>query len=120
VAAPVPQAPAPAAAAPAQQETVETPVSLVRRVSPTVPRIANKAFLPANLREGDIKVILKIFVDAQGHPVKVVIVQGVAGPFGYNDSAQNAALASGYAPATRNGKPTTGWMTLEYNFGKAK
>ncbi len=120
VATPVPQAPAPAAAAPAQQETVETPVSLVRRVSPAVPRIANKAFLPANLREGDIKVILKIFVDAQGHPVKVVIVQGVAGPFGYNDSAQNAALASGYAPATRNGKPTTGWMTLEYNFGKAR
>ncbi|NTV73069.1 MAG: hypothetical protein HGA66_02555 [Holophaga sp.] len=120
VAAPVPQAPPPAAAAPVQQEMVETPATLVRRVSPTAPRIANKAFLPAGLRDGDIKVVLKIFVDAQGHPVKVVIVQGVAGPFGFNDAAQNAALASGYAPATRNGKPTTGWMTLEYNFGKAK
>ncbi|BDU73508.1 hypothetical protein [Mesoterricola silvestris] len=117
VATPVPQPAAPAAS---QQDTVETAATLVRRVSPTVPRLANKAFLPANVRDSDIKVILKIFVDAQGRPVKVVIVQGVAGPFGYNDAAQTAALASGYAPATRNGKPTTGWMTLEYNFGKAR
>jgi hypothetical protein len=98
---------------------VETPPTFTNRVAPVVPRLVNKNFLPSNLRDNEIKVFLRIFVDAQGHPVKVVITQGVPGPFGYNDSAQKAALDSSYAPATRNGKPVTGWLTVEYNFGRA-
>ena len=127
VAAPAPQpqaaaptpAPTPAPAATAT-DVVETPVAITKKVAPAPPRLANKNFLPPGLREGDIKVALKVFVDAQGRPLKVVITRGVDGPFGYNDSAQNAALASAYAPATKNGKPTTGWMNMEYNFGRAR
>jgi len=111
--------PAPAAA-PAPAEAVETPVAITSRVAPIAPRVANKAFLPADLRNQDIKVSLRVFVDAQGRPLKVVIVKGVDGPFGFNGAAQKAAQDSTYAPATRNGKPVTGWVAVEYNFGRVK
>jgi hypothetical protein len=115
-------APAPKqAAAPAPaQEVVETPPSFQRRATPIAPRVANKNFLPGNLRDSEVKVSLRIFVDAQGRAVKVMIVNGVSGPFGYNDAAQKAALESTYNPATRNGKPSTGWLSVEYNFGRAR
>ena len=123
IAQPTPQAPAaqpaPAPAA-ATQEAVETVASFTNRAIPNAPHVANKAFLPAGLRDQDIKVAVRVFVDAQGRPLKVTIVKGVDGPFGFNDAAQKAALDSGYAPATRNGKPVTGWMNVEYNFGKPR
>ena len=39
------------------------------------------------------------------------------GPFGYNEAATTAALASDYAPAQRGTKASTGWLNIEYNFG---
>jgi outer membrane biosynthesis protein TonB len=110
----------PQAAAPAAQDVAETAPTLTNRKNPVMPRLATKALLPPNLRDTEIKVMLKVFVDAQGHPVKVVILQGVSGPFGYNDAAQNAALGSGFNPGTRNGKPAPAWLTLEYNFGRPR
>ena len=112
--------PTPAVAPP--QDVVETSPSFSTRAPLSQPPRASayKSFLPANLRDQDIKVTLKVFVDAQGHPVKVQIVNGINGPFGYNDAAQNSALASGYTPATRNGKPISAWLTVDYNFGKLK
>jgi len=118
--APAAQAPAPAPAPAPVADIPESAATMTSRVSPMTPRIANKAMLPAGIRDQEVKVDLKVFVDAQGRPVKVVILQGVAGPFGFNDAAQNAALASTYAPATRNGKAVASWMTLEYNFGKVR
>ncbi|WP_316410256.1 energy transducer TonB [Mesoterricola sediminis] len=112
-------APAPVAQAPAAQDVVETAAQIVNRTVPAAPRI-NKSFLPTALREQEIRVQLKVMVDAGGRPARVVIVKGVDGPFGYNDAAQHAALNSTYSPATRNGKPTTGWLTLEYNFGRPR
>jgi hypothetical protein len=110
------------AAAPgdAKEKVVEVPPIITRRVNPVMPRVANKAFLTSNLRDGDIKVVLKVFVNLQGKPVKAVILQGVSGPFGFNDSATNASLASDYTPGTLNGNPVGAWLTLEYNFGMVR
>jgi serine/threonine protein kinase len=118
--APAPVAAPPKAAQQASTEVSETFAAITKKVPPVAPRIANKAFLPAHLREGDIKVSLKVFVSAQGSPLKVVILNGIDGPLGYNDAAQTAALNSQYVPATKNGKPTTGWVNVDYNFGRAR
>jgi len=95
------------------------PATIANRVVPAAPRV-NKSFMPTGMREQEIRVQLKVMVDASGHPARVVMLKGVDGPFGYNDAAQAAALGSTYTPATRNGKPVTGWVTLDYNFGKPK
>jgi TonB family protein len=63
-------------------------------------------------------VTVKVFVDTQGRPLKVLIEQGVEGPFGYNEAAREAARNSTYAPARKGGQPTNGWVSLTYNFGR--
>jgi len=112
-AAPAPAAPVAAPAAPA----ADAQPTVVRMGSPVAPGGA-KAALPPAMQDTDIKVSLKVFVDAAGRPLKVVILKGAEG--GYNDSAQNAALASTYAPGSKNGKPAPGWLNMEFNFGKPK
>jgi hypothetical protein len=87
--------------------------------SPQAPRVAKESLPPA-LQDAEIKVSLKVFVDAAGRPLKVVILKGVDGAAGYNDSAQNAALASSFAAGTKNGKPASGWLNMEFNFGKPR
>jgi hypothetical protein len=91
--------------------------TVTRAGNPQMPRIARES-LPVELRDSEIKVSLKVFVDGTGRPLKVVILKGVDG--GFNESAQNAALASTYAPGSRNGKPASGWLNMEFNFGKAR
>ncbi|MCE1228027.1 MAG: energy transducer TonB [Firmicutes bacterium] len=114
------QTPAPAAAQPAAPEMPDTPPTITRRTMPVAPRIANKAFLPADLRNSEIRVSVRVFVDAQGRPLKVSIEKGVDGPFGFNDAAKQAAYDSAYSPATRGGKPVNGSMVVDYNFGKPR
>ncbi len=111
-----PPAPAPAAAPAPVQDAQPT---VTRLGSPQSPAGA-KAALPPSLQDADIRVSLKVFVDPAGRPLKVVILKGVEGAAGYNDAAQNAALASTYAPAMKAGKPTSGWVNLEFDFGKPK
>jgi len=113
-------APAPAPVPAAAPAPVQDALPLVtHQGSPQVPRVAKES-LPANLQDAEIKVALKVFVDAAGRPLKVVILRGVDGNNSYNDSAQNAALASTYTPGTKNGKPASGWLNMEFNFGKPK
>jgi hypothetical protein len=119
-AATTPQQPSAAPAQAAASDTSETPVTMTRRAAPVPPRTVNKNFLPPALRSSDIKVSVKVFVDQQGRPLKVVVDKGVEGTFGYNDSAKQAAYESSYSPATKGGKPVNGWITVEYNFGKPK
>jgi len=113
-------APARAAApAPAPAPVQDALPVVSHQGSPQIPRVAKES-LPANLQDAEIKVALKVFVDAAGRPLKVVILKGVDGNTSYNDSAQNAALASTYTPGSKNGKPASGWLNMEFNFGKAK
>jgi TonB family protein len=85
--------------------------------SPLIPRVARESLPPA-LQDSEIKVALKVFVNAAGRPLKVVILKG--GTPEFNEAAQNAALTSTYAPGTRNGKPASGWLNMEFNFGKPR
>jgi FtsZ-binding cell division protein ZapB len=87
-----------------------------RIVSRRAPRAVtpSKASLPASMQNSEVKVLLKVFVDASGKPLKAVILQGAEG---CNDAAREAAISSTYAPATKDGKATTGWVVLDYNFG---
>ena len=101
-------------------EGPELPPTITNRVAPAAPRLANKNFLPAELRVSEIHVKVKVFVDAQGRPQKVVIEKGIDGPFGYNDAAKQAAYQSSYAPGTKGGKPVSGSLVVDYNFGKPR
>jgi hypothetical protein len=78
----------------------------------------NKSALPPALQNTDINVTVRVFVDNQGRPLKVLIDKGVEGSFGYNEAAREAALGSSYTPAMKAGKPVTGWITLDYRFGR--
>ena len=97
----------------------DVPPEVTRRLNPNPPPGGREA-LPPGLRQADLKVSLRVFVDAAGRPVKAAIMKGVEGNHGYDDSALAAALGSRYAPASRNGKPVAGSLTLEYDFGKLK
>jgi len=120
--APQQTAPTPTAAAPQAQpaaEAPELPPTMTRRANPTQPHVVKKEFLPPSIRNSEIRVSVRVFVDAQGRPSKVIVDKGVEG-FGYNDAAKQAAYESAYAPATKAGKPINGWITVEYNFGKPR
>jgi protein TonB len=58
---------------------------------------------------------LKVFVGEQGQPLKVQVIEGIAGAFGFDEAAIEAANKSTYRPATRDGKPVRGW-TNEFRF----
>lgn len=60
---------------------------------------------------------VKVFVGAQGLPLKVVVVEGVPGSFGFEEAALEAANKSTFAPAVQGGKPVNGWtepITIEF------
>jgi hypothetical protein len=92
-------------------------VTVARKAAPSVPH-PNKSALPASLQNANINVTVKVFVDNQGRPLKVLIEKGVDGSFGYNEAAREAALGSTYSPAMKGGQATTGWISLNYDFGK--
>jgi uncharacterized surface protein with fasciclin (FAS1) repeats len=110
--------PAPVAAAPAAAPA-DTQPTVVQKGAAVTPAGA-KAALPPSQQDSNIKVSLKVFVDAAGHPQRVVITKGVEGSAGYNDAAQNAALASTYTPGSKDGKPASGWVDMDFDFGKPK
>ena len=110
------EAPKPQAAAPTVPDVEAT---ITQRANPVLPRTVNKNFLPANLRNSEIRVSVKVFVGPEGRPLKVVIENGVEG-FGYNDAAKEAAYKSSYSPAVKGGKAVNGWTTVIYNFGKPR
>ena len=110
--------PAPSASTQGQAVTTqEGPATISKKIAPSIPH-PGKSSLPQALQNSDINVTVKVFVDAQGRPLKVMIDKGVDGPYGYNEAAREAALASSYAAAVKDGKSATGWVTLNYNFGK--
>lgn len=113
-AAPPPTAPAPVQAQPA----IELPAKLVNQSSPAFPARAKNAMNPHRLRE--ITVQVRVFVDSRGNPSKTTIVEGVEGPWGYNEAAVDAALACTYSPATKDGKPVNGHVVVNFRFPKGR
>jgi TonB family protein len=118
-------APAPTPAAPAPTPSSgpvvvdETPVRMTSQATPAFPARAQQARWEAAKAH---TVRLRVFVDANGRPQKVNVIQGVAGPWGFDEAATDAAMRSGFAPATREGKPVSGWIeytvTFQAQFGR--
>ena len=62
---------------------------------------------------------LKVFVGEQGQALKVSLIEGVSGAYGFDEVAIEAAQKSTYSPATRDGKPVKGWTSeIVYKFPK--
>ncbi|MDR3671307.1 MAG: hypothetical protein P4L36_10695 [Holophaga sp.] len=107
----------PAPAPPPSAPVLDAQPTVIHPGNPQIPTVARES-LPVDLRDTDIKVSVKVFVDDVGRPMKAVVLKGVTG--GFNESAKNAALASTCAPGRKNGKPVSGWLNMEFNFGKAR
>jgi len=109
---PVQQAPQ-AAAAP-----VNEPARVVNQVPPTFPLRAVQMRWETN-KEHDVR--LKVFVGEQGQALKVSIIEGVSGAYGFDEAAIEAANKSSYSPATRDGRPVRGWTPeIVYRFPRRR
>lgn len=131
---PVPEIPKPqpmqeatkTAAMPAspQQATAQTAAPVIEPA-----RILNQAAPMFPLRAVQMRwetksehvVRLKVFVGEQGQALKVSVIEGVSGAYGFDEAAIEAANKSTYSPATRDGKPARGWTPeIAYKFPKRK
>jgi TonB family protein len=118
---PTPAAPTPApASAPSSPVVVEeTPVRMTSQAQAIFPVRAQQQRWEASKSH---TVRLKVYIDANGKPQKVNITQSVPGPWGFDEAAQDAAMRSSYAPATRDGRPVAAWIeysvTFQAQFGR--
>ncbi len=118
--APKPMAPGPLPAGPqaaTQVPVVEQPARVVNQVAPMFPLRAKQMRWEAN-QEHDVH--LRVFVGEQGQPLKVMVKQGIPGPYGFDDAAIEAANKSSFAPATRDGKPVRAWVEILYRFPRQR
>lgn len=118
--APKPAAPGPMPSAPqaaTQVPVVEQPARVVNQVAPMFPLRAQQMRWELN-KEHDV--YLRVFVGEQGQPLKVMVKQGIPGPYGFDDAAIEAANKSSFAPATRDGKPVRAWVEILYRFPKRR
>jgi TonB family protein len=67
-------------------------------------------------RSQAVTVLLRITVDAAGHPEGAAILQGVPGPWGFNEAALDVVRRSTYAPAQREGRPVPGTLDVRVVF----
>jgi hypothetical protein len=63
---------------------------------------------------------LKAFVGEDGRVLKVVIMEGVEGGYGFNEAATECVTKSTFHPAVRDGKPIHAWSKLINCTFKAK
>jgi TonB family protein len=122
---PMQEAPKPAAVpTPVQQapQTAAVPVNeparVVNQVPPAFPLRAVQMRWEIN-KEHDVR--LKVFVGEQGQALKVSVIEGVPGAYGFDEAAIEAANKSSYSPATRDGKPVRGWTPeIVYRFPRRR
>ena len=122
---PQPMQEAPKAAIPTPNVTqavpTAAPVNEAARVVSQGPLVYPHRAIQMNKANVDQVVRLKVFVGEQGQPLKVSVVEGVAGAYGFDEAAIEAANKSTYTPATRDGKPVRGWTAeISYKFQKRR
>jgi serine/threonine protein kinase len=110
--------PTPVSAPAAAQPSIETPPQMQNRSMPSIPSRAKNPMNPNRLK--DVSVAVRVFVNAGGIPSKTTIVEGIEGPWGYNESAVDAALACTYLPATKDGKPINGNIVVNFKFPRMR
>jgi TonB family protein len=90
----------------------------VKQAVPAFPLRATQLRWETNL---DHVVRLKVYVSEQGQPLKVSLIEGVPGAFGFDEAAIEAANKSTYGPATKDGKPAKGWTPeIAYRFPRRR
>jgi TonB family protein len=119
--APKPAIPTPGSAPQAAPASSAAPISEPARVVNQVPLVYPLRAIQMGRANMDQVVKLKVFVGEQGQPLKVSVVEGVAGALGFDEAAIEAANKSTYNPATRDGKPVRGWTPeISYKFQKRR
>lgn len=86
---------------------VDTKPRLVKKPDPTYSEKAKSEQITGT-------VILKCVFAADGTVTNIRVVQGL--PYGLTEKAVEAARKIKFVPATKDGKPVSMWMQLEYNF----
>lgn len=110
----VPESPRPAAVAAAPDPTF-IPPQLVRLAPVVYPR-RFPGTTPNPWRTKEIAVRVQVQVDPQGRLEKASVLEGVAGPWGYNEAALQAIRDSTYAPAQRGGRAVAGSLDVLVRF----
>jgi outer membrane biosynthesis protein TonB len=114
-------APAPVTRPSAEAQTVVPVSEPPRMVTQSPLNFPNRALQTRWEMDQEHIVRLKVFVGEQGQPLKVSIVEGVEGPYGFNEAATDAANRSSFTPAIRDGKPVRGWTPeIIYKFPKRR
>lgn len=116
---PTPSVPTPQLAAPqAPVAANNQPAQVVSQIPPAFPVRAVQMRWETNK---DHFVRLKVFVGEQGQPLKVSVVEGVPGSYGFDEAAIEAANKSSFSPAIRDGKAVRGWTNeIVYKFPKRR
>ena len=97
---------------------VNEPARILNQAAPLFPMRATQMRWETGV---DHTVRLKVFVGEQGQALKVSVIEGVAGAYGFDEAAIEAANKSTYSQATRDGKPVRGWTPeIAYKFPKRK
>lgn len=107
--------PPPARPQPEPEEGPTLPPTLQRQAPAQYPARALQSPLNPH-RNRPVSVLLRVSVDAAGHPTDVAVLQGVPGPWGFNESAVTALRASTYLPAQKDGRPVPGTLDVRVNF----
>jgi serine/threonine protein kinase len=103
---------------PDPEEPLPTPPQVLRQAPAVYPKRAlSDASNP--YRGRDMSVLVRLKVDAAGHPFEATVIRGVPGPWGYNEAAVESVLNATYAPAQRGGRPEAGVLDVRVNFRKS-
>ena len=96
----------------------DQPARVVSQVAPAFPLRAVQMRWETNV---DHYVRLKVFVSEQGQPLKVSVIEGVSGAYGFDEAAIEAANKATFSPAIRDNKPVRGWTPeIVYKFPKRR
>ncbi len=116
---PAPEVPRPVVegvpATPAQDAVPSSePARLLNQVAPVYPSRARQVRMGGSQEQ---IVRLKVFVGEQGQALKVSVIEGAVGTFGFDEAAVEAASRSTFSPALRDGKVVRGWTSeIAYKF----
>lgn len=120
-----PAEPAPLPAAAAALEPAK-PVAVLPDATFIPPQVVRQAVAayparaltsPQNPHRGkDVTVRIQVQVDAAGKATAASVLEGIAGPWGYNEAALSAGMDAAFAPAQRGGQAVPGNLELRVRF----
>ncbi len=110
---PTPALPPMQAAKPALDPGSASPPAVVRQIAPVYPARARSTRFEPTVAH---RVRVRVFLDEAGRPLRVAVLEGVPGPYGFDEAATDAALKSSFAPAKQGGRPVAGSLEIVFVF----